>query len=384
MEEQVSSVVEFLKKAADRNGFIRERFEEKKIPTDHSNLLIMPFFGDIRSMCVMSSLLLQRYRQESKASKYFILASWPGFQGLFPYVDEYWAITDEAHFKKFYEQSEGLRNKSDLSTIYFRNLNEFFRDVVDYREINPFYNNGFTNNFFDQFSTTKRFFPFIPSANILGKDFNRDMATKAGYKIFLHPSIFAKQWINGKSQNIVCKKEFWTNLVQKLLDNNYMPVIWQNYLSYDISQDFSSKCLFINESDIVRVLSAMRASGCVLDVFNNLSRLSILARCPYLCVDERSRYQGVKEYEIDSLCGNNVPKEYIFTFSTIISEGNPMNWNGDIFPSILHKLENFLPELNRDTWLSTGESTEVVPYKKFVQIKKRKKLGTRLLKIIRD
>ena len=88
----LNAVADFLSRASDRNGFIRERFEERKIPTDHSSLIIMPFFGDLRSSCILSSLLLQRYREETKGSKYFIFASWPGFQGLYPYVDEYWAI----------------------------------------------------------------------------------------------------------------------------------------------------------------------------------------------------------------------------------------------------------------------------------------------------
>lgn len=379
-----TSVVDFLKRAADRNGFVRDRFEERKIPTDHSNLVIMPFFGDLRSMCVMSSLLLHRYRYETKSSKYFIVASWPGFQGLFPYADEYWSLTDETVLKNFYEQSEGLRNKSDLTTIYTRNLNEFFQEVVDYRVLSDCYSNGFLDRFFARYENTKRFLPFVPSSAILGKEFNRDLATKAGYKVFIHPSVYAKQWGNGKSQNVRSKREFWVKLIETLLANNFVPVIWQNYLSYDLSQEFFDKCIFVGESDVVRVLAAMRATGCVLDVFNGLSRLAILARCPFVAVDERSRYSNLKEHEIDDLCAANLPKEYIFTFSTIITAGSQQNWSHDIFPSILRKLENFLPELNRDQWPSTGESTELVPYKSSVRTTTHKKLGTRLLKITRD
>jgi hypothetical protein len=380
----MSSVIDFLRRASDRNGFTRERFEDRKAPTDYSNLVVMPFFGDMRSIMVMSSLLLQRYRQEVKNSKYFILASWPGFQGLFPYVDEYWSISDQAHIKKFYEQSDGFRNKSDLTTIYIRNLNEFFREVVDYKDLSPYYQNGFTNSFFEKFGTTKRFLPFVPSSTALGKDFNRDLSMKAGYKIFIHPSIFAKQWHIGRSQNIRTKREFWTELVETLLSNNYVPVIWQNYLSYDISQEFVGRCIFIGESDVVQTLSAMRTTGCVLDVFNSISRLAILARCPFLAVDERSRYTNLKEYEIDDLCAFNIPKEYIFTFSTIISDGNAYSWNQDIFQSILKRLDVFLSNLNRDEWPSTGEVTEVVPYKNHVRNNERIKLGTKFLKITRD
>jgi hypothetical protein len=380
----MSEVSAFLKRAADRNGFYRERFSESKIPTDHSSLVIMPFWGDLRSMCVLSSLLMHRYRTEAKGSKYLILASWPGFQGLFPYVDEYWSMTDEAHLKRFYEQSEGLRNKSDLATVYLRNLNEFFRDVVDYRELNIYYQNGLTNIYFERFKETQRFLPFIPSAAVLGKEFSRELATKPGYKVFIHPSLFTKQWHMGKSQNARSKREFWVDLVEKLLKSNYVPVIWQNYLSHDISQEFIDRAIFIGEKDIVQVLAAMRATGCVLDIFNSLSRVAILARCPFICIDERTRYSHQKEYEIDDLCGLNVPREYIFTFSTIVTDGNPNNWENDIFQSIVHKLDNFIPKLDRDTWPSTGETLETVSYKKLVRTTDAKKLGTRLLRVPKD
>lgn len=380
----MSSVADFLKRASERNGFIRERFEERKIPTDHSNVVIMPFFGDLRGTFVLSSLLLQRYRQEVKGSKYFILASWPGFQGLFPYVDEYWAVGDQSSVRRFYEQADGLRNRSDLATVYLRNLNEFFREVVDYKDIIPFYEFGFKDGFFEKFKTTKRFLPFVPSVSVLGKEFNRELNTQPGYKVFIHPSLFTKQWHVGKAKNIPAKKEFWVELVEFLLKNKYVPVVWQNSLSHDISQEFVGRCIFTGESDVVRVLAAMRATGFVLDVFNGLSRLALAARCPFLAVDERSRSSGLREYEVDDLCGVGIPKQYIFTFSTLIADGNADGWVQDIFKSILMRLDGFLPSLNRDEWPPTGESTEVVPYRESVRATKQKKLGTRLIKITRD
>ena len=115
------SVVDFLKRAADRNGFIRDRYEEKKIPTDFTGISVLPFFGDLRNLTVLSSYLLHRYRNEVRGSKYFIVASWPGFQGLFPYADEYWSLNDDSIIRKFYERSEGMRNKSDFSSTFIRN-----------------------------------------------------------------------------------------------------------------------------------------------------------------------------------------------------------------------------------------------------------------------
>ncbi len=381
MEEHVISVVDFLKRAADRNGFIRDRYEEKKIPTDFTGISVLPFFGDLRNLTVLSSYLLHRYRNEVRGSKYFIVASWPGFQGLFPYADEYWSLNDDSIIRKFYERSEGMRNKSDFSSTFIRNFNEFFRDVIDANELQKYYKNGFTNQYFEKFTDTKRFLPFIPSSTIIGRDFNKFLMTKSGYKVFIHPSIYGKFWHNGISDNVKANKDFYIGLAKFLLKKNITPVIWQNYLSYDISDELDDKCIYIKENDIVKVLSAMRSSDCVLDIFNGISRLAMIARSPFVCVDERSRYFGTKELEIDSLSGSKIPKQYIFSFSTIITSGDIGLWTSDIYQTIYQKMESFLPELNRDDWPSTAESYENVPYGEFVQPQKTKKLGTRFIKV---
>ena len=375
----MNSVADFLKRAADRNGFTRDRFDERRLPNDFTDICVMPFFGDYRSMMVMSSFLLHRFREEIKGSKYFILASWPGFQGLFPYVDEYWSFNDAAHLVSFYENSYGFKNKSELSTIYVRNLNEFFRDVVAPTEFDSIYHGGFTNKYFEKFVDVKRFMPFVPSGTILGKDFNRELSTRAGYKIFIYPSLFAKQWHIGKPNNIRIKKEFWIELCNFLLQHNYQPVVWQNSLSHDLSPDLTQRCIFVQETDMIRVLAAMRSTGFVLDVFNSISRFATLARCPYLAVDERARYQNVKEYEIDDLCENKYC-DHIYTFSTLLS-GTSASWSNDLFSCIVKRLDKMLPELNRENWTTTAESVLSLKYKDLVRKRAQKKLGTRFIKV---
>lgn len=385
MEEYVTaSVAEFLKRAADRNGFRRDRYDESRIPTDFSNVCILPFFGDLRSTMLMSSFLLHRYRAESKGSKYFVLASWPGLQGLFPYVDEYWSFTDESVIKRFYEGSNGLKNKSDLATVYTRNLNEFFRDVVDIADLQKMYNNGFTNYFFEKYTDTKLFRPFVPSASVLGKDFNRELATRSGYKVFLSPSIYGRFYANGQTEHVRAKREYYIELVNFLVGRNITPVIWQNFLTYDLAEAVGDRAVIFNEPDIIRALSAMRATGYVLDICNGLSRLALMARTPFLTLDERSRFNAVKEYEIDALCGDSIPKQYIFTFSTILTEGTLSNWKLDSFPAIANRVDAVLPDLNREAWPSTAEQNEIVPYKKLVQVHKPKKFGARFIKIEHD
>ena len=73
----------FVKRAAEKSSFNRVRFQESNMPTNISNITVMPFFGDIRSTFILSSMLLHRYKEEKKGSKYFILCSWPGFESYF-------------------------------------------------------------------------------------------------------------------------------------------------------------------------------------------------------------------------------------------------------------------------------------------------------------
>jgi hypothetical protein len=59
-------------------------------------------------------------------------------------------------------------------------------------------------------------------------------------------------------------------------------------------------------------------------------------------------------------------------------------WSNDVFQSIVNKLEKFLPELNRESWPSTIEVNESVPYRDFVHVHKKKRLGTRFIKVTHD
>lgn len=380
----MNSVADFLKRAADRNGFNRDRFEERKIPTDFSSVCILPYFGDFRSTLILSSFLLPRYRRDVKPSKYFVIASWPGLQGAFSYVDEYWSLNDFAQIKRFYESSEGFCNKSDLNTIFTRNINEFFRDVLDAKDMKEFYNNGLTSKFFNKFKSVERFLPFVASSAVLGRELLKDLSTYPGYKVFIHPSVFFTRWSNGRSQNTPLSKEFWKELVSHLISNNCTPVIWQNYLSHNLqeNEELNGRCIFLIENDISKVLAAMRATGLVLDIFGYLSYFSLIARCPFISVDDRPRYYQQKDYEIEDLFPP-IQSQHIFTFPTILINGNSFNWKNDLFKIVSSKIERFLPEIDRDSLPSTGESLEIVPYDKVRELKLRK-LGTKLLQVPKE
>ena len=384
MEEynKLNTVADFLKRSSQRNGFVREKYEERNIPTEFGDVCIMPFFGDFMGLFLLSAFFLRQYKLKNKISKYFILCGYPGLAGLFPYVDEYWGFSDTAQIPSLYEKSAVWDNTSDIVSVYRRNLNEFFRNVIDPKDVFSNFSNGLKKQFVS--NDVEVFMPFVPSSSILGKDFVRQINQRAGFKVLFSPTIFCKQWHNGRSVNVKSKKEFWIALAKKLLANNYVPVVWQSGFSHDISSDLIDDCVFVNDSDISKVMSAMRACGCVLDVFNGISRFAIMARTPFVCIDERARYNGFKDYESEDLASKKLPKQHIFTFSTILTSGTIDMWNQDILQNIVNRLNLFLPELDRDNWPTTSEVLELVSYKEVVRTIEPLKLGKKLLKISRD
>jgi hypothetical protein len=374
-----------ISKAAEKTGFQREFFELNNIPTEPSNIMVVTFFGDIRSLFVLSSLLLHRFKEQDKPSKYIILCSWPGFSCFFPYMDEYWSIQNEAHVKKLYASASGFINKNEIINQYHRNLNQyFFEDLVSLdTQFEAYYNNGLTTEFWNKYKRVKVFLPSVPSAISTGRDFNREFVEKGGYKVLVYPITNIMSWHNNQPRSISVPKDFWTALITRLLKERFVPVVCKNALTYDLSSDFSGKCIYFSETDMSKVLSVMRMTGCVLDVFSGISRYALAARTPFVCVDERSRYIGLKEYEIDDLCCLNVPKKYIFSFSTIIEGGAAASWDFDIFNSIIAKLRDFLPSIDKEKLPTTGQSLEFVSYD-LVRDRKLNRIGTRLLKMPRE
>ena len=374
-----------LQKSSEKTGFQRDFFNIDNIPTDVANITIAPFFGDLRSFFILSSLLLHRYKEQDKPSKYLIVCGWPGLACLFPYADEYWSIQSELHVKKIYTFASGFSNKNDLIGQYYRNLNQyFFEDVLPLDiQFETYYNKGLTGEFWSKYKQVKRFLPSVPSSAGLSKDFNREFIEKGGYKIFVYPTTHITNWHNNQCRQIQVPKEFWVSLIKRLLSERFLPVICKSFGTYDLSAEFSKSCVYFSDPDVSKILTIMRMTGCVLDIFSGISRLALAARTPFLYVDERARYVGLKEYEIDDLCGITIPKKYIFSFSTIIDGGTVASWDFDIFNSIIIKLQDFLPTIDKEKLPSTGQTLEYVSYD-LVRNKKLKRIGTRLLKIPKD
>lgn len=347
-------VNDYLNKATERAGLTREKFVESKVPGSLSNLVIVPFFGDWRSEFIFSTMLLNRYRS-LHSSTYLIVCSWPGHHGLYPYADEYWSVKDESSLVHLVRGAAGLVNEK--SSSWEKTLLRLFDKIItpDDEPFVSWYDKGFTAEYLKRFNRIIYTLPSVPSVNM---SFNRTFTDAKGKTVFIFPSLYINSWKHRRKELILTSEQFWIRLAKRLIEKGIKPVVYQNYMTHDLSPDLGSQCAYFNDNNIMTVIGVMRACECVLDVFTGISRLAMVARSPFVACDERQRFADLKEYEIDDLCGKSLPKKYIFSFAPIV-EGGTANV---LIEGVVNKLESFLPTLNRDSLPSTVEMTADLNY----------------------
>lgn len=365
-------VSDFVKRAAQRTGFRREFYQEKNLPTQPSNLLAVPFFGDIRSTFILTSLILKSYKQ-ANPDKYVILCSWPGMRDLFPYVDEFWSLEDESVVKSLALEANNFYNTSNLAAEITRGLAEVL-NVMTASDLKLYFDNGFTRHYWDNFKQIKRFLPEVPSVSRATAEFKTQMERATGRKVVVFPTTKMRSRQHGRTIYLPILKEFWTSLLNCLIDSGYTPVVYQNWFTYDVSRDMAEKCIYLVARNVTDVLAAFRHVGCVLDIHSGISRLAIAARCPYIAVTERQSYVEDKDYEIDDLCCDGLPRQYIFSFSTMLMTGGLEEWKVSVLDNLIVTLKEFLPKIQDIDLPSTNESYEMVSYEK-VRQRKARRLG---------
>lgn len=363
-------VADYIKRAAQRCGYKREFYVERNMPTQPSNILVIPFYGDVKSIFLLSSFILKQYKAIHK-DKYIILCSWPGMNALFPYVDEYWSIEDPSLTTTLAMDANNFYNDSNVSIELTRNLMEVM-NIMTWKDLKTYYDKGFTQKYLKEFGGIKRFLPEVPSVTKIPSDFKTQMESKVGQKIVVYPALKMRSWQEGKTISVSVGKNYWVALIKRLLEEGYVPVVYQNYFTYDMSPEFVDKCIYLVTRDISKVLAAFRYAGCVLDIHSNISRLAIAARCPYLSVIERPIFIADKDFEIDDLCCDDLPKQYIYSFSTMLKTGGPEEWKISLLDNIMVRLRKFVPSLNGINLPSTNESFEPVSYEKIRQRKARR------------
>lgn len=375
----MSDIAAFLKRTSEKFGFRREFFVEKNIPTLASNILVIPFYGDVRSTFVLSSFILKRIKETS--SKYIILCSWPGFQHMFPYVDEFWSLEDKSAVKGLAQKANNFYNTAESGTVLTRNLIQHFDNVLTYDDLQKYYCHGFQSKFREEFGELRRYFPEIPASN--ATDLEKELTSRKGTKVVVFPVTRVRSWQNGECHYLEVHRDFWVYVLQRLIDSGYVPVVYQNQFTYDMSMDFTNRCIYLTEEDMSKVLCAMRSVGCVLDIHSGISRLAIAARCPFMCLDERIRFINEKEYEIDDLCCETIPKKYLFSLGGMLLTGTPDTWDSSFMNSFMSRLEELLSTLDRDEWMSTAELDEKVSYD-LVRNRVAKRMGIQFISMNKD
>lgn len=363
------SAADFIRRVAERGNFRREFFVERNMPTTISNILAIPWFGDISSTFLFSSLILKNYKEKHK-DKYLILCSWPGFHGLFPYVDEYWCIEDDSVSKSLALEANNFYNTSSLAVNLTRDLMDTV-NIQTAKDFQKYFRNGFTKDYWNEFGEIKRFLPEVPSETRLSPQFLAELDRHPGSKLVVFPSTKFRARYCGQSMTHSVPKAFWDVLISRLLEEGITPVVYQNWFTYDMSREFAEKCIYIVPRNVSEVLIAMRKIGLVLDIHSGISRLAIAARVPFLAADERLRFIEEHDYEIDDLCCLS-DRQYVFSFSTIAMTGGPEEWKDSIIDNVMVKLRKFL-----QNQLEVGpakESYESISYSN-VRVRKNKRLG---------
>lgn len=373
----MTDTADFLKRAAQRTGFTRQFYVEKNIPTDPSNIVAVPFFCDFTSLFILSSVILKNYK-EANPGKYLILCSWPGIQAFFPYVDEVWTLEDESVIKNLATGANNFYNDSTLATELTRSIAEVL-NIFTSKDISKYYNKGFSKKYWEEFKEIKRFLPEVPSANLISSDFRTQLNRRIGSKVVVYPTTRMKSWQQGKSVYLPISKDFWSTLIERLLQEGCEPVVYQNCFTYDMSKDFIDRCLYLVPRNMSDLLAAFREIGMVLDVHSGISRLAIAARCPYLAVTERKIYIEDKNFEIDDLCADGLPRQYIFSFSTQLMVGGPEEWEVSVLGNIVARLKDFMPQIEQELLPSTISSYQPMSYD-CIRQRKSKRLGSAFIK----
>lgn len=375
----MNNAADFLKRTAEKLGFRREFYVEKNIPTILSNIVVMPFYGDVRSTFIVSAFLLNQYKR-ANPKQYVIVCSWPGWQKMFPYVDEFWSLTDRSQVRGLANEADVMSNGSDFNVTLTRNLLQHFENVFLYEDFKKFYNDGFQEPYYAQFGGIRRFLPEVPASNILGK-FEVQLADKQGQKVVIYPTKRIRSWQQGRCQYLPVSKDFWEHAVERVLAEGWVPVVYQNPFTYDMSVDFTDRCLYLTSEDITHVLAAFREIGCVLDIHSGISRLAIAARCPFVSLDERVRFIGQRDYEIDDVCCDAIPKQYAFSLGGMLLSGTPKEWNASFLDYFVARVHTLLGTLEKDKWMSTAEMDDEIPPEK-IRKRIRKRMGVNFIRKI--
>lgn len=359
---------DFLNRASERSGFAREVYVEKNLPSDHSAITVLPFFGDQRAEFIVSSLLLRRHKEKFLRGRYLIVCTHPGRAALYPSADEVWGLKGMSD--RMASHATGFKSDEARTLHVIQSLNRFFANMQEADVFLKYHNRGLTKFYFDTFSSVEMDLPVVTSPKV---EFNKSLMTKGGMKVFVHPSKRIPVLDDkGQEQTRETKFNFWVDLCDKLLSEGITPVLHLCHTSHDLSTKFMDRVVYCTETGVDGVTACMRATGCVLDVFSNQMFYSTFARCPYLTVEDRRRYNELRIYELQDLCPL-VPCRMIYSFPDLICSGDYR----ELINNVVYKALEFVPAIDRERLPTTARQTIESSYDA-VRRRKAKMLGFKL------
>ena len=90
--------------------------------------------------------------------------------------------------------------------------------------------------------------PSVPSAAILDMRFNKELAKRQGYKIFIYPSLYVQSWGQQQLTQEKSSKKFWIALAKRLSQEGFIPVVYKNFFTHDISPELTNECIYFEEN----------------------------------------------------------------------------------------------------------------------------------------
>lgn len=372
MDIETNNIADFMRRTAEKCGYVREKYVEGNLPTTFGNIVAIPYFGDMKHEFLLATMILPRIKEAT--GKYIIVCGQPGHAGLFPAADEYWAVKDEAAANAMLLNPKGFEAPDEKTKAFFyeKQLNRFI-DTITPQELAKYYDRGLTKEFFDKF----RFVTYsLHSQPGIRPDFGKVLASRPGFKVYIRPNKTAQSWRRGVVEWIDVKPHFWWMLTERLLKDGITPVIQHDHGTWPMSKETHNDCIHIPNGKLLDRFAIMRNCGAVLDVASGISRFALAARAPFVTLTERELYNQCKEYEIDDLCTGDLPHRYIFSFTTMIGGEDYVN----LVDLILTKLKEFLPTVDPNKLPNTTESSTVAPYM-LVREHKAKKFGSKFFKI---
>ena len=324
----MEAVAAFLKREAEKLGYIRDRFVEHQAPTSHDLVDVLHVYPDMQGIFLTAAFLLPMLRRQ-KSHRYLITCSWPGLHDLFTGADECWSLKDRMALNDLTETADVFYTHGNRYVADSRNLLYRFANVLQAETLHSLRQECFSHK-----TEITCQLPQVPSVTVLPEHMQRQL-TAAKKRVALAPVLRGRGWQQGRQQYVPIGKGFWTGVIGHLLDQGWLPVLWQSPLTYDLSPDFADSCVYLTRCPFGQVLAGWRQCHFGLDAFAGTAGLYYLSRIPFVSLDERDRYFRSKDHVGEGLWLDHYPHVNVFSHVHLANSGRLADWRNSFLDAAM-------------------------------------------------